>query len=146
MHKRYLVATLRKKRIRLTGSLIWPIMAFLMFLHSYDLLESSFGLEEPQGRKKISKLIGKLPECFSTGLANCCLISERTASTRIFSPRPVAKGKKGHFQIRAIVWVSSLILVYHWSRHWVIFSSNIFIISEEEIEIVFLKSFRVRPD
>lgn len=69
-------------------------MAFLMFLRSYDLLESSFGLEAPQGeKKKILKLIGKLPECFSTGLANCQLIIERIASIRIFTPRPVAKGQ-----------------------------------------------------
>lgn len=69
-------------------------MAFLMFLGSYDLLEASFGLETPQGEKKISKLIKKLPECFYKGLANCRLILERTASTRIFFSRTVAEGQR----------------------------------------------------
>lgn len=54
MHKMYLVASLRES-LSVTGSLIWPIMAFLMSLSSYDLLEGSFGLEAPQGEKKKSQ-------------------------------------------------------------------------------------------
>lgn len=90
----------QRKPIRVTGSLIWPIMAFLMSLGSYDLLEGSFGLEAPQGekKKKISELIETLPECFFfflyRGLVNCQLILERIASTIIFFPMTEVKKQR----------------------------------------------------
>lgn len=83
-----------------------------MLLHSCDLLEGSFGLEALQGEKTISKLIGKLPKCFYTGLANCQLILERTPSTGIFFPVIVTKDREGDCEIAARDWVSSLILFY----------------------------------
>lgn len=39
-------------------------MAFLMFLRSYDF-EGSFGIEAPQGEKKISKSIGIYQSTFT---------------------------------------------------------------------------------
>lgn len=57
-------------------------------------LKAHLALKHHKVKKKISELIEKLPECFYTGLANCQLILERTASSRFFFPMTVAKGQR----------------------------------------------------